>query len=788
MGKMKHLLMVMICFVVVGLLQSNNAVYASTDRTSIHSFYDNPLSKTPDQSINYNGIEYFARFVAKNNKTGSKEYSSKNWDMLAPWNPAHPDYDYDYAAVQASADVYDMTNSSELALIGQLKNTTSQRVNIKLYFDLGTINPDAPIAKHIDTTRISEVITGTYSSDFNIELRCTGNRNYTYAQAKAMSDFPWSSVNQIHFTGALNPNDTINVNIPLTTNNAKQGDYMDVPVVNYTDLSQTTTRAKIRLSKYMYNVNDRISGVYVGAYKLENDKYQQVPPKVQAIMPAVQRGDLIYSMSKLLNKHSLQKYIADGSDDVVYDHSSYLIKLERIFNAVKDEGYSVNYSTAKGLWPSYAYSMTGGLRLTNEDGEQIRFGTYDEKAKVWLSNYYVELHKVLDTKDITIDVGSTWNKFDNLTWRKLIGGSRDLRDNEIEVQNNVDNTREGTYWVKYSYKVEPSKYITKTAKVVVKRRPSGGGASGEDISKKHVILANGYKYTDVLTATVLGNEKKCPILLTNENEVSDNTMKEIKRLGVDEVIISGGPASISENVVKQLKKAGYSVRRIAGKDRYETAEKIGEEVRLTSDNKNEVILVDGTNFPDVITLSTLANQKRVPILLTQPKVLNAITNRLLSTWKINKVTIGGEKDSVSKNIEDTLKLNNKNIYRIGGENRYETAYKVANEVNKLTGNKNDLILVDGTNFPDGITISSLAAKFKAPILLTTPKKLHPITEKTIGKWNVENVLIGGGYNSVSKEIEDSIKIKNKERVAGSDRYNTAVEISIRYTDNKKIGK
>ena len=97
-----------------------------------------------------------------------------------------------------------------------LDKYTSQRVNIKLYFDLGTINPDAPIAKHIDTTRISEVITGTYSSDFNIELRCTGNRNYTYAQAKAMSDFPWSSVNQIHFTGALNPNDTINVNILST--------------------------------------------------------------------------------------------------------------------------------------------------------------------------------------------------------------------------------------------------------------------------------------------------------------------------------------------------------------------------------------------------------------------------------------------------------------------------------------------------------------------------------------------------------------------------------------------
>ncbi|MDR0880212.1 MAG: hypothetical protein LBN09_05835, partial [Clostridioides sp.] len=39
---------------------------------------------------------------------------------------------------------------------------------------------------------------------------------------------------------------------------------------------------------------------------------------------------------------------------------------------------------------------------------------------------------------------------------------------------------------------------------------------------------------------------------------------------VDEVIISGGPDSVSEKVIEQLKD--HNVRRIAGVDRYETAE------------------------------------------------------------------------------------------------------------------------------------------------------------------------------------------------------------------------
>lgn len=791
MKSIRTLLIVAICFAFVGLLHTKSTTYAVTDRSSIHSFYDNPLSKTPDQSSNYNGIEYYARFVAKNKKTGNTEYSSKDWDMLAPWNPSHPDYDYDYAAVEASADVYDMTNSSDLAVVGQVKNTTGQRVNINLSYDFSNKNKKNGVARFIDDTKAAE-ITGTYGSDVNIQLRCDGNVTYTYAQARALSNFSWSSVNQIQITGTMDPNDTINFNIPLTTSQATKGDYIELPVTFYGS-PRKSTKAKIRLSEYLYNVDDRINGVYIGAYKMPDNTYKQVPDKIQAIMPKVQKSDLIYSMSKLLFTTNLAKYEADGSDGVAYDHSYYLIKLDRIFNAVKDEGYSVNYSANRGLWKSYQYNMKSGLKLTDKNGQDVEFGTYDADAGVQLSRYYVELHKVLDTKDITINVGDAWNKFDNLTWRKVIGGSRDITDAELDVTNNVDKTRPGTYWVKYSYKVDTDKYVTKTAKVIVKDNSSGNNTGGNrnnrgNQSKRYVILASGYKYTDVLTATVLGNEKKCPILLTSLDEVSDNTMKEIKRLGVDEVIISGGPASVSEKVVSQLKKAGYNVRRIAGKDRYETAEKIGDEVRLTSNNKNEVILVDGTNFPDVITLSTLANQKRVPILLTQPKALNSVTNRLLGAWRIDKVTIGGEKTSVSKNVEDTVKAKTKAVDRIGGATRYETAYKVADQVRRLTNNEKDLILVDGTKFPDGITISSLAAKFKAPILLTKPDKLHPVTEAAVSQWRIENLLIGGGYNSVSKNIEDTIRIKNKERVAGSDRYNTAVEISKRYTDSRQLAR
>jgi putative cell wall-binding protein len=88
-----------------------------------------------------------------------------------------------------------------------------------------------------------------------------------------------------------------------------------------------------------------------------------------------------------------------------------------------------------------------------------------------------------------------------------------------------------------------------------------------------------------------------------------------------------------------------------------------------------------------------------------------------------------------------------------------------------------MILVNGTDFPDGITISSIASKTKAPIMLTTPSNLSKITGDKINEWNIRNILICGGYNSVSKDIEDKLQVSNKERIAGQNRYETAVKIS-----------
>lgn len=326
----------------------------------------------------------------------------------------------------------------------------------------------------------------------------------------------------------------------------------------------------------------------------------------------------------------------------------------------------------------------------------------------------------------------------------------------------------------------------------MKSNGNGGGGAVVDpptdpvnppVPGKTVILASGEKYTDVLTATVLGNEKDAPILLSKKDSIDNKTINEIDKLNPEEIIVSGGPDSVSDKALSQLSE--YKVKRISGATRYETASKIGDEVRAITGNKTGAMLVDGTNFPDFITMSTLASQKRVPIILTEPSKLTGSTKNTINTWGVNDITIGGSYNSVSQAVEDNLGVSK--ISRLGGVNRYATAELIANEVRK-NGSKTDMILVDGTKFPDGLTVNSLASNFKAPIMLTEPDTLNSITANNIGIWSIKNILIGGGYNSVSKSIEDNLNATKKERVAGEDRYETAVKISQRLSDgNIAIG-
>ena len=206
-------------------------------------------------------------------------------------------------------------------------------------------------------------------------------------------------------------------------------------------------------------------------------------------------------------------------------------------------------------------------------------------------------------------------------------------------------------------------------------------------------------------------------------------------------------------------------KEIIGTNRYETAAKIADEMGYY----DTAILVNGDkSLSDGLSASSLAGKEKAPILLVKQ---NTIPRETLSrVLKAKKVYIIGGTAAISEDVEKQLA--GKEIVRVDGKNRVETSEKVA----KLVGNYDEAFIVNGnTGEADAISVSSVAAKNHAPILLTNGK-----TSTHSKKTGVEYYVVGG-----DAVVSDSIVSEfDAERISGSDRYETNRAVIKEFYPNK----
>lgn len=116
------------------------------------------------------------------------------------------------------------------------------------------------------------------------------------------------------------------------------------------------------------------------------------------------------------------------------------------------------------------------------------------------------------------------------------------------------------------------------------------------------------------------------------------------------------------------------------------------------------------------------------------------------------------------------------IVRYAGKNRYATAAEISKNSFKSADN---VVLAYGLDSADALAGVSLAAKLKAPLLLTSKDKLPSETVDEIKRLGAKNVTILGGTGAISDDVKAAIeKIGVKtERIAGSTRFGTATAIA-----------
>ncbi|MEC3884616.1 cell wall-binding repeat-containing protein [Halobacillus sp. HZG1] len=275
-----------------------------------------------------------------------------------------------------------------------------------------------------------------------------------------------------------------------------------------------------------------------------------------------------------------------------------------------------------------------------------------------------------------------------------------------------------------------------------------GWPNGLETSEKAVVLARADNPADALASASLAGVKDAPILLTSTNSLPSSVHNELKRLGAEKVYALGGTNAISNGVISDLKVKGYSVERVSGKNRFETASAINEEAG--TNNNSEAILVNGLTVADALSASSNSAINEVPIYLsTKDKIPASLPSN------IDKVTIYGGTGVVSPSIETSLKQKGITVERISGKNRYTTNIQAAKELNTSS---DDFILVRGTSvskstedYPDAVAASGLANKLGMDIVLSHPTSTILETKEYLSTVDGKAVILGG-TNAISQKV------------------------------------
>lgn len=196
---------------------------------------------------------------------------------------------------------------------------------------------------------------------------------------------------------------------------------------------------------------------------------------------------------------------------------------------------------------------------------------------------------------------------------------------------------------------------------------------------------------------------------------------------------------------------------IIGKDRYETAALIADEIGYY----DTAVLVNAENtMSDGLSASALSGKYNAPILLTKKDSIPDSTIKRLK--KASTIYIIGGENAISENVEK--ELSGKKVIRIGGSNRYETSELIAEHI----GNYDRAFIVNGLEGEaDAMSASAVSSKYNAPIILTNGKN-SDYEQKSDTKYYAI-----GGANVLSDSI---VSEYNAERISGDDRYETNREV------------
>jgi YVTN family beta-propeller protein len=218
------------------------------------------------------------------------------------------------------------------------------------------------------------------------------------------------------------------------------------------------------------------------------------------------------------------------------------------------------------------------------------------------------------------------------------------------------------------------------------------------------------------------------------------------------------------------------VVRLSGSNRYGTAVEISQEG--FPGGSDVVYVATGLSFPDALAGGPGAAQLGGPVLLTDPVTLPAAVRAEVVRLDPDRIVVVGGTAQVSAAIMADLNTIAPTD-RIAGADRFATSRQIAIDAFGLASGGNgatDVYVATGLNFPDALAAGAAGAALDRPVILVNGglPTVDQATLDTLDDLGAVNIFVVGGSSVVSDGIVTQL---GAARLAGSDRYSTAVAIN-----------
>ena len=265
-----------------------------------------------------------------------------------------------------------------------------------------------------------------------------------------------------------------------------------------------------------------------------------------------------------------------------------------------------------------------------------------------------------------------------------------------------------------------------------------------------VYLVTGANFPDALSAAPAAIKDQAPLLLTDRFALPASVSAEIARLAPKTVVVVGGPASVSENVLDTLRKTVPNVVRISGATRYEASRALAE-YAFGTEGSASAYLSTGANFPDALSAGSAAGAAGAPVILVDGAAQSAdvATRELIDDLGVTSIKVAGGPASVSTPLAQSLDGPANSVQRLSGADRF--AASVAINADAYSRSKT-VYIATGHKFPDALAGAVLAGKQRTPLFIVPASCVPHAVLSEIERLGATELVLLGGTASLGNEV------------------------------------